>query len=365
MKHFAVVAGSGVPRILPLLAALAVSLFAGEGMAQEGFAERVVTLCQAAGRTPPNFGDTNNTKCATCHSNWQSPAKSNLNAKGLAFQGGNVLATFCPGAPVPPPTPAPTRFNLSVVRYGTGYVGSEPSAIDCGGQCVASLPAKSTVKLTASPGVGFNFSGWTGACSGTAGQCTVRMDGNKTVSAVFAAQGAASCGAATDAAAAEGLRATFERADARDLADREDLRSSFDLVICLCQGAFGLMQDPGQDRAVVAGLASVLRDGGTLVMSAFNAYFQVRHHVEADFEAATGVGHEWTTVRSPDGSDREVELWTGCYTPKELVLLAERYGLEPVATYGVEPGAYARRAPSIDLPEVLLVARRRGAAGSV
>ena len=170
---------------------------------------------------------------------------------------------------------------------------------------------------------------------------------------------------ATDAAAAEGLRATIERADARDLADRDDLRSSFDLVICLCQGAFGLMQDPGQDRAVVAGLASVLRDGGTLVMSAFNAYFQVRHHVEADFEAATGVGHEWTTVRSPDGSDREVELWTGCYTPKELVLLAERYGLEPVATYGVEPGAYARRAPSIDLPEVLLVARRRGAAGSV
>lgn len=203
MKHFAVVAGSRVLRILPLLAALAVSLFAGEGMAQEGFAERVVTLCQAAGRTPPNFGDTNNTKCATCHSNWQSPAKSNLNAKGLAFQGGNVLATFCPGAPVPPPTPAPTRFNLSVVRYGTGYVGSEPSAIDCGGQCVASLPAKSTVKLTASPGVGFNFSGWTGACSGTAGQCTVRMDGNKTVSAVFAAQGVASCGTANNTAAAE------------------------------------------------------------------------------------------------------------------------------------------------------------------
>lgn len=170
---------------------------------------------------------------------------------------------------------------------------------------------------------------------------------------------------ATDAAAAEGLSARFERADARDLAGRDDLRSSFDLVICLCQGAFGLMRDPNDDRAVVAGLASVLRDGGTLVMSAFNAYFQVRHHVEADFDAATGVGHEWTTVRSPDGTERDVELWTGCYTPKELVLLAERYGLEPVATHGVEPGAYVRRAPSVDLPEVLLVARRPGLAGSV
>jgi hypothetical protein len=33
--------------------------------------------------------------------------------------------------------------------------------------------------------------------------------------------------------------------------------------------------------------------------------------------------------------------------------------------YGVEPGAYGRRMPSVDLPEVLLVARRRTAAGSV
>lgn len=203
MKNFVVLAGSRVLRMLPLLAALSASLFAGTAVAQEGFAERVITLCQAAGRTPPNFGDTNNTKCATCHSNWQSPAQSNLNAKGLAYQGGNVLGTFCPAAPVPPPTPTPTRFNLSVIRYGTGYVGSEPAGIDCGAQCVASLSAKSTVKLTASAGVGFNFAGWTGACSGTAGQCTVRLDANKRVSAVFAAQGAASCGTANNTAAAE------------------------------------------------------------------------------------------------------------------------------------------------------------------
>lgn len=170
---------------------------------------------------------------------------------------------------------------------------------------------------------------------------------------------------ASDSAQREALSATFERVDARRLAEREDLRSSFDLVICLCQGAFGLMRDPKEDHAVVAGLASTLREGGLLVMSAFNAYFQVRHHVEADFDALTGVGHEWTTVRSPEGSQRDVELWTGCYTPKELGLLAERHGLEPIGLYGVEPGAYERRPPSVDLPEVLLVARRRGVAGSV
>jgi hypothetical protein len=45
--------------------------------------------------------------------------------------------------------------------------------------------------------------------------------------------------------------------------------------------------------------------------------------------------------------------------------MAERHGLEVIAIYGVEPGAYGRLAPSVDLPEHLLVARRRVAADSV
>lgn len=169
----------------------------------------------------------------------------------------------------------------------------------------------------------------------------------------------------SEAAAADGLSAEFERYDARALGARVDLRGSFDLVICLCQGAFGLMRDPDEDLVVFAGLASMLRDGGVLVLTAFNAYFQVRHHVDARFDALTGIGHERTNVRSPQGVPREVDLWTGCYTPKELALLAERNGLEPTGLYGVEPGAYARTGPSVDLPEVMLVARRRAVAGSV
>jgi SAM-dependent methyltransferase len=153
-------------------------------------------------------------------------------------------------------------------------------------------------------------------------------------------------------------RVTFSRMDARKLQDDGALNDSFDLVVCLCQGGFGLMLSPAEDLAVFAGLARALRPRGTLVLSAFNAYFQIRHHHEADFDAQTGVGHERTSVKNPAGEVREVDLWTGCYTPKELALLADREGLCELAIYGVEPGAYGQEAASVDLPELLLVARR-------
>lgn len=157
--------------------------------------------------------------------------------------------------------------------------------------------------------------------------------------------------------------ATFARVDARTLVDDSTRANTYDVVICLCQGAFGMMREDGDDRRVFAGLASALKPGGTLIMSAFNAYFQVRHHLDADFDPARGIAHEHTAVHNPDGELREVELWTGCYTPRELRLMAEIHGLGDVAVYGAEPGAYGTLPPAVDLPEHLLLARR--SAGSV
>jgi len=155
-----------------------------------------------------------------------------------------------------------------------------------------------------------------------------------------------------DASAPAG--ATFERGDARDL--RFD--GEFDAVICLCQGAFGLMTADGDDARVVAGMARALRPGGRLALSAFNAYFAVRYHDDATFDAATGVSHELTEVRDEQGAVAEVDLWTGCYTPRELRLLLDRHGLVVDRISGVEPGAYGNEPPSTEVPEFLVVAHR-------
>lgn len=149
--------------------------------------------------------------------------------------------------------------------------------------------------------------------------------------------------------------ATFERLDARRL----PFDAEFDAVICLCQGAFGLMTAAGEDEAVLAGIVRALRPGGRLALSAFNAYFSVKHHTDAAFDADAGVSHERTDVRDPAGTPLEVDLWTGCYTPRELRLLCDRNGLDVERIAGVEPGAYGDGPPTTDVPELLLTARRR------
>ena len=148
--------------------------------------------------------------------------------------------------------------------------------------------------------------------------------------------------------------ATFERLDARAL----PFERAFDAVICLCQGAFGLMTADGDDDAVVGGMARALRPGGRLALSAFNAYFAVRYHEDASFDAATGVAHERTEVRDPDGAVAEVELWTGCYTPRELRLLLDRHALVVERISSVEPGAYGASPATTESPELLVVAHR-------
>ena len=149
--------------------------------------------------------------------------------------------------------------------------------------------------------------------------------------------------------------ATFQRLDARQL----PFEAEFDAAICLCEGAFGLMTAKGENQAVLGGIAAALEPGGRLALSAFSSYYAVKFHETATFDAATGVSHERTEVRDEDGQAVEVDLWTTCFTPRELRLMCELAELDVIDLWSVEPGAYARTAPSTETPEFLVIARRR------
>jgi SAM-dependent methyltransferase len=149
--------------------------------------------------------------------------------------------------------------------------------------------------------------------------------------------------------------AEFVRGDARVL----PYDGEFDAVISLCQGAFGLPAAAGDDDAVLQGMARALRPGGRVALSAFSAYFAIRHLEEGEtFDAAAGVNHEQTSVRNTDGATRDVDLWTACFTPRELRLLMSRVGLDCLSIWSVAPGVYSQSPPTIDRPEFLVIAEK-------
>ncbi len=159
--------------------------------------------------------------------------------------------------------------------------------------------------------------------------------------------------------------ATFEVADARDL--RFD--GTFDAAISLCQGAFGSLGPPSDaladpqnllgDRAVLAGMRRAVRPGGRAAVSAFSAYFQVRWLESTDdFDAATGLNVEDTEVADPSGRRVPARLWTTCSTPRELRMLLGSAGWEVDGVWSVAPGEYDLRPPTLERPELLVLAHR-------
>jgi hypothetical protein len=82
---------------------------------------------------------------------------------------------------------APPVHQLSIAKTGegTGRVTSAPAGIDCGVNCAESVADGSTITLTATADSDSEFTGWSGACSGT-GTCVVTVEADTSVVANFA-----------------------------------------------------------------------------------------------------------------------------------------------------------------------------------
>src|ERR1022692_4775477 len=75
-------------------------------------------------------------------------------------------------------------FALTVSTSGDGTVTSTDGFIICPGTCSHTYPANTPVTLNATPGQGWVFGGWDGACLGT-GSCAVTMTQPLSVDAIF------------------------------------------------------------------------------------------------------------------------------------------------------------------------------------
>jgi len=104
---------------------------------------------------------------------WGGACSGNGACNFAMTQSLSVTATF---------TQLPVTLTASVV--GNGTVTSTDGFINCPGTCQHTYDPNTPVTLNATPGSGWTFSGWTGACIGV-GPCSLLMTQNLSVTGVF------------------------------------------------------------------------------------------------------------------------------------------------------------------------------------
>lgn len=75
--------------------------------------------------------------------------------------------------------------TLSVTVSGSGSVTSAPTGISCTANCNSTFAPGTSVSLTATPASGAQFTGWSGACTGTTSPCSVSLANPAQVTANF------------------------------------------------------------------------------------------------------------------------------------------------------------------------------------
>lgn len=80
-----------------------------------------------------------------------------------------------------------TGYTLSVSNSQSegGTITSSDSKINCGSTCSASYSFDASVTLTATSNPGYNFSNWSGDCTGTTSTCSTNMDYDTSITANY------------------------------------------------------------------------------------------------------------------------------------------------------------------------------------
>lgn len=94
-----------------------------------------------------------------------------------------AMATSAWATPQPPPPGH--MLTVSEAGTGSGTVATADGAIACPPTCSHFYGSPAPVTITAAPAAGSTFSGWSGACSGSAATCTLSMTTNQSATATF------------------------------------------------------------------------------------------------------------------------------------------------------------------------------------
>lgn len=142
---------------------------------------------------------------------------------------------------------------------------------------------------------------------------------------------------------------------------------TFDAVICLCEGAFGLAgsdEDPIEhDTAILQNISAVLNPHGRLILTTLNAYAKLRSLAQNDVESGrfnplTMVEHYVDELDLPEGK-RPVEIKERRYFPFELTAMFAQAGITVDHIWGGTAGNWRRRNINLDEIEIMVIASKK------
>lgn len=160
-------------------------------------------------------------------------------------------------------------------------------------------------------------------------------------------------------AADAGLKVRFVEGDA----STTNLGERFDHAICLCEGAFSLVEQgtgPVEyHQGILQNIRAMLKADGMFLLTALNGLRMIRAHSDQDvaegrFDPTTITATEQQT--GPEGT--KLTVVEKGFLPSELRDLLHSAGFEVLSMWGGTAGCWEKRELRLDEMEIMAVARR-------
>jgi cyclopropane fatty-acyl-phospholipid synthase-like methyltransferase len=161
-------------------------------------------------------------------------------------------------------------------------------------------------------------------------------------------------------ASAAGVQILWRQDDATTFAVEEP----FDGVICLCEGAFGLLgrgdDAIGQPLAILHRVAAALHHSAKCLFTVLNGFAMTRRHSNED--VTQNIFDPLSLTERSDclssAVDPDSHLGERGFVPTELILLFHMAGLQVLNIWGGTAGNWGRRRIDLDEMEIMVLARR-------
>ena len=164
---------------------------------------------------------------------------------------------------------------------------------------------------------------------------------------------------ASEIAEKENLEIEFIKGNAVDF----KLKKRYDSAVCLCEGAFGLLnmgEDPMErDIKILKNISSSLKPGGKFILTALNGLRKIREYTDEDVEAGRfdpiNVVEYFPAKEIIDDAPDDMFLQEKGFLATELKLMHDVAGLEVENFWGGTAGDWNREVVKMDEMEIMVV----------